>query len=60
MTVDTIIEADEVLCITYTAAKAHPPLIELLGLPEGFIPYMASLVGYPAETFNRIPSPKAA
>lgn len=40
--------------ITY-AGKAHPPLTELLGLPEGHIPYMCCLLGYPAERFHRVP-----
>lgn len=41
---------------SYTyAAKAHPPLIELMDLPEGHVPYMTCLLGYPAENFQRIP-----
>ena len=38
-----------------TAAQAHPPLIELLGLPEGTVSFGTILLGYPAETFLRIP-----
>jgi nitroreductase len=38
-----------------TAAQAYPPLIELLGLPEGTVSFGTILLGYPAETFLRIP-----
>ena len=38
-----------------TAAQAYPPLIELLGLPKGTVSYGTILLGYPAETFLRIP-----
>jgi nitroreductase/NAD-dependent dihydropyrimidine dehydrogenase PreA subunit len=38
-----------------TAAQAYPPLIELLGLPEGTASFGTILLGYPAETFLRIP-----
>ena len=38
-----------------TAAQAHPPLIELLGLPEGTVSFGTILLGYPAETFLQIP-----
>ena len=38
-----------------TAAQAYPPLIELLGLPTGTVSYGTILLGYPAETFLRIP-----
>ena len=38
-----------------TAAQAHPPLIELLGLPQGTVSFGTILLGYPAETFGRIP-----
>jgi nitroreductase/ferredoxin len=38
-----------------TAAQAHPPLIELLGLPKGTMSFGTILLGYPAETFLRIP-----
>jgi nitroreductase len=43
-----------------TAAQAHPPLIELLGLPEGTVSFGTILLGYPAETFLRVPSRKPA
>jgi len=39
-----------------TAAQAHPPLIELLGLPEGVVSFGTMLLGHPAETFLRIPA----
>ena len=38
-----------------TAAQAHPPLIELLGLPEDTVSFGTILLGHPAETFLRIP-----
>lgn len=38
-----------------TAAQACPPLIEMLGLPEGTVSYGTILLGYLAETFGRIP-----
>ena len=38
-----------------TAAQAYPPLIELLGLPAGTVSFGTILLGYPAETFFRIP-----
>lgn len=38
-----------------TACQSHPPLIELLGLPEGHVPYGTFVLGYPAEKFQRIP-----
>jgi len=41
-----------------TAAQAYPPLIELLGLPEGHTPYGTFVLGYPAEQFHRIPTRK--
>jgi nitroreductase/NAD-dependent dihydropyrimidine dehydrogenase PreA subunit len=38
-----------------TAAQAYPPLIETLGLPEGYIPHGTFAIGYPAEKYQRIP-----
>lgn len=38
-----------------TAAQAHRPLMETLGLTEGTVSYGTILLGYPAETFLRIP-----
>lgn len=38
-----------------TAAQAYPPLMELLGLPQGTVSFGTILLGYPAETFGRIP-----
>lgn len=40
------------------AASAHPPLIELLGLPEDHTIHATCLLGYPAETFHRVPTRK--
>jgi nitroreductase len=39
-----------------TAAQAYPPLMELLGLPEGTVSFGTILLGYPAETFTMIPA----
>jgi nitroreductase len=36
-----------------TAAKAFPPLIKFLGLPEGNIPFGTFVIGYPAEKYQR-------
>jgi nitroreductase len=41
-----------------TAAHAHPPLVDLLGLPEGTVSFGTILLGYPPETFFRIPERK--
>jgi nitroreductase/NAD-dependent dihydropyrimidine dehydrogenase PreA subunit len=38
-----------------TATQAHRPLMQVLGLPEGTVSYGTILLGYPAETFTRIP-----
>jgi len=41
-----------------TAGQMYPPLIEVLGLPEGHIPHGTFLIGYPAEKYQRIPARK--
>lgn len=38
-----------------TAGQGYPPLIEVFGLPEGYIPHGTCVIGYPAETYLRIP-----
>ena len=38
-----------------TASESYPPLIEVLGLPEGCIAHGTFVTGYPAEFFHRIP-----
>ena len=38
-----------------TAAQGYPPLIKVLGLPEGNIPFGTFVIGYPAEKYQRIP-----
>jgi len=38
-----------------TAAQGYPPLIEMLGIPEGTIPYGTFVIGIPAEKYQRIP-----
>jgi nitroreductase/NAD-dependent dihydropyrimidine dehydrogenase PreA subunit len=41
-----------------TAAQGYPPLIQMLGIPEGFIPFGTFVIGYPAERYLRIPTRK--
>ena len=41
-----------------TAAQGYPPLVELLGIPEGYIPHATCVMGYPAEKYQRIPTRK--
>ncbi|MHC1769446.1 MAG: nitroreductase family protein [Verrucomicrobiia bacterium] len=41
-----------------TASQSYPPLIETMGIPEGYIPYGTFVVGYPAEQYHRIPTRK--
>ena len=41
-----------------TASQAYPPLIDLLGIPEGYMPYGTFVIGYPAEQYYRIPKKK--
>jgi len=38
-----------------TAAQGYPPLIKMIGLPEGYAPFGTFVIGYPAETYLRIP-----
>jgi len=38
-----------------TASQGYPPLIQLLGIPEGHVPHGTCVIGYPAETYQRIP-----
>jgi len=38
-----------------TASQGYPPLIEMLGLPEGHSPHATCAIGYPAEKYQRIP-----
>jgi nitroreductase len=38
-----------------TACQGYPPLIEMLGLPEGYVPHATCVIGYPAERYHRIP-----
>jgi len=41
-----------------TASQGHPPLIKLLGIPEGYMAYGTFVIGYPAEKYERIPTRK--
>ncbi|MGB5283690.1 MAG: nitroreductase family protein [Polyangiales bacterium] len=41
-----------------TASEAYPPLIEALKMPEGYVPFGTCVIGYPAETYYRIPERK--
>ena len=43
-----------------TAGQSYPPLIEALGLPEGYVPFGTFVIGYPAEKYQRIPARKPA
>jgi nitroreductase/NAD-dependent dihydropyrimidine dehydrogenase PreA subunit len=38
-----------------TASQAYPPLIETLGMPEGYMAHGTFVIGYPAERYLRIP-----
>jgi nitroreductase len=38
-----------------TAGQAYPPLIQLLGIPEGYMANGTFVIGYPAEKYQRIP-----
>jgi nitroreductase/NAD-dependent dihydropyrimidine dehydrogenase PreA subunit len=38
-----------------TAAQGYPPLMKILELPEGFIPYGIFVIGHPAERYFRVP-----
>jgi nitroreductase/NAD-dependent dihydropyrimidine dehydrogenase PreA subunit len=38
-----------------TASQGYPPLIEMLGQPEGYVPHATCVIGYPAEKYQRIP-----
>jgi nitroreductase/NAD-dependent dihydropyrimidine dehydrogenase PreA subunit len=41
-----------------TAGQSYPPLMQLLELPEGYIPHGTFVIGYPAERYLRIPKRK--
>jgi len=41
-----------------TAAQGYPPMIEMLGITEGYIPFGTFVIGYPAERYLRIPTRK--
>jgi len=38
-----------------TASQSYPPLVEVLGMPEGYVPHATCVIGYPAEKYHRIP-----
>ncbi len=40
------------------ASRTHPPLLEVLGMPEGQIPFATFLIGYPTEFYRSIPARK--
>ena len=40
------------------ASRAYPPLLEVLGMPEGQIPFATFLLGYPTEFYRSIPKRK--
>ena len=41
-----------------TASQAYPPLIEALGIPAGYMAHGTSVIGYPAEKYQRVPARK--
>jgi len=41
-----------------TACQGYSPLVEMLGMPEGYIPHGTFVIGYPTETYHRIPARK--
>jgi nitroreductase/NAD-dependent dihydropyrimidine dehydrogenase PreA subunit len=38
-----------------TAGQGYPPLMKTLGLQEGYTPHATCVIGYPAESYLRIP-----
>jgi nitroreductase/NAD-dependent dihydropyrimidine dehydrogenase PreA subunit len=44
----------------YMSAGSYPPMMEAIGLPDGFAPYGALMVGYPQYKYQRIPARKPA
>ena len=41
-----------------TACQGYPPLIQMLGMPDGYIPHGTCVIGYPSERYLRIPTRK--
>lgn len=39
-----------------TAGQGSPKMVELLGLPEGYVPHGTFVLGYPAEKYHRVPA----
>ncbi|MFA5309598.1 MAG: nitroreductase family protein [Dehalococcoidales bacterium] len=44
----------------YMAAASFPAMVEAIGLPEGFTPYGALMLGYPKYKYARIPERRPA
>jgi nitroreductase/Pyruvate/2-oxoacid:ferredoxin oxidoreductase delta subunit len=44
----------------YVSAGSFEPMIKAVGLPEGYMPYGALVIGYPEYNYPRIPSRKPA
>jgi nitroreductase/ferredoxin len=44
----------------YMAAASYPPMKKTIGLPDGFTPYGALMLGYPKYKYMRIPARKPA
>ena len=44
----------------YMSAGSYPPMMEAIGLPDGFAPYGALMVGYPQYKYQRLPARKPA
>jgi nitroreductase len=38
-----------------TASQTYPPLLEEFAMPPGYVPFGTFVVGYPAETYHRVP-----
>ena len=41
-----------------TACQGYPPLIQMFGIPDGYIPHGTCVIGYPSERYLRIPTRK--
>ncbi len=44
----------------YMSAGSYPDMIKAVGIPEGFTPYGALMVGYPKYKYHRMPARKPA
>jgi nitroreductase len=44
----------------YMSAGSYPDMMKAIGLPDGFTPYGALMVGYPKYKYHRIPARRPA